>query len=271
MYSEYQPCHLLSAYVDKYWEFKGKPLRGTRINILPDGCTDFIFTLGEVAQVAGERSLLMQPYRSFFVGPMNRYSELVVCTGSVHMLGIRFLPCGLLRFMNLPLDELGNQRVHTVDLKTIFDSFSVEKLCALLHIRDRIEWIEKYLINALKQPDLTDRQITLAVNQINHSRGKQTVRALMEDICICQRHFERKFKLHTGFSPKEYSRIVKFRNALDLLRNTSSGNLLTVAVAAGYYDVAHLCKEIKTLSGSTASSFSALDLPEDLTLTYTER
>ena len=49
MYTEYQPSHLLAPYIDNYWEFKGNPEYGMRIHILPDGCTDFIFTLGEVA------------------------------------------------------------------------------------------------------------------------------------------------------------------------------------------------------------------------------
>ena len=48
MYTEYQPSHLLAPYIDNYWEFKGNPEYGMRIHILPDGCTDFIFTLGEI-------------------------------------------------------------------------------------------------------------------------------------------------------------------------------------------------------------------------------
>ena len=76
MYTEYQPSHLLVPYIDNYWEFKGNPDYGMRIHILPDGCTDFIFTLGEVANAVEEGSLMMQPYRSYFVGPMTKYSEL---------------------------------------------------------------------------------------------------------------------------------------------------------------------------------------------------
>ena len=68
MYTEYQPSHLLVPYIDNYWEFKGNPEYGMRIHILPDGCTDFIFTLGEVANAVEEGSLIMQPYRSYFVG-----------------------------------------------------------------------------------------------------------------------------------------------------------------------------------------------------------
>ena len=69
-----------------------------KINILPDGCTDFIFTLGEVADIAEQESLIMQPYRSYFVGPMSRYSTLITYAKSIHMFGIRF---SALRFIPL--------------------------------------------------------------------------------------------------------------------------------------------------------------------------
>ncbi len=55
-------------------------------------CTDFIFTLGEVAEAVEKESLIMQPYRSYFVGPMTKFSELVTYAESIHMFGIRFLP-----------------------------------------------------------------------------------------------------------------------------------------------------------------------------------
>lgn len=56
MYTEYQPSRLLAPYIDNYWEFKGTPEYDMRIHILPDGCTDFIFTLGEaVSKVKEER------------------------------------------------------------------------------------------------------------------------------------------------------------------------------------------------------------------------
>lgn len=268
MYSEYQPSLPLAPYVDKYWEFKGHPEYGMKINILPDGCTDFIFTLGEVANTAEEESLLMQPYRSYFVGPMSRYSTLVTYAESVHMFGIRFLPCGLFRFMQLPLEELGNQRISTSDSGGIFNDSLAERLCEQPHIQDRIKLVESILVGALCTNDKTEKQISYAVGCINFSKGKLPIRSLTENICLCQRHFERKFKHQTGYSPKEYSRIIKFKNAIDLLRSSSSDHLLSIAIEAGYYDAAHLGKEIKALSGSTPGSFLSLSAPEDTTLTY---
>ena len=77
--------------------------------------------------------------------------------------------------------------------------------------------------------------------------------------------------MNTGYTPKIYSRIMKFKNAVDLLRGTTSDNLLSTAVHAGYYDVPHLSREIKRLSGNTPYSFLSIPLTEeDVTLTYVE-
>ena len=55
---------------------------------------------------------------------------------------------------------------------------------------------------------------------------------------------------------------------MDLLRSTSSNQLISVAIEAGYYDTAHLSKEIKALSGNTPGSFLSLPVTEETTLTY---
>ena len=271
MYTEYQPSHLLAPYIDNYWELKGTPEYGMRIHILPDGCTDFIFTLGEVAETVEKESLIMQPYRSYFVGPMTKFSELVTYAESVHMFGIRFLPCGLSCFTKLPLHEFVNSRINTKEMRAVFDDTFVERLCGQEHIEGRIQLVEGYLLAYLaRHYQSADSHVVMAVNMINHSGGKRSVRSLMDEVCLCQRHFERKFKHYTGYTPKEYSRIIKFKNAVELLRNTASSNLLTTAINAGYYDLAHFSKEIKTLSGSTPTSFLSLTVPEDTTLTYIE-
>ena len=99
-----------------------------------------------------------------------------------------------------------------------------------------------------------DAQIAYAVNQIIAHEGKISISHLMSEVNLCQRHFERKFKLHTGFTPQKYNSIVKFKNAIKILRNESSDNLLSVAVKAGYYDASFI-KRSKKLSGSTPNFF----------------
>ena len=84
-------------------------------------------------------------------------------------------------------------------------------------------------------------------------------------------HFERKFKYNTGFTPKEYSRIVKFKNAVELLRNTTFVNLLTTAIDAGYYDLSTFLKRNQNIVGQYTFIIPfAYRFPEDITLTYIE-
>lgn len=45
-------------------------------------------------------------------------------------------------------------------------------------------------------------------------------------------------------------------------------NLLSIAISAGYYDVRHLSREIKRMSGNTPVPFIAAPQPKDVTLTY---
>ena len=48
MYREFTPCALLAPFIDKFWVFKGYAEIGTRFKILADGCTDFIFSIGNM-------------------------------------------------------------------------------------------------------------------------------------------------------------------------------------------------------------------------------
>lgn len=256
MYKEYQPCNLLSPYIDRYWEYEGKTKCETKFNIPPHGCSDIIFTIGNVADYVNQ-SIKMHPHCAYFIGPMDTYTELVAHTESVHILGVRFRPCGLSRFIELPLYELVNRKLCANDLPTIFENSFVAMLCEKSDIQQRIDAIEECLMRQLIHSNRTsDKQIILAVSRITQGKGNISIKTLSSDICLCQRHFERKFRIYTGYSPKGYSQIVKFWNAIGILRNYAPfDNLLSVAVEAGYYDVPHLLREVKRLSGDTPYAF----------------
>ena len=268
MYNEYRPCDLLSPFIHRFWEFNGNITKGMHFNILPDGCTDIIFTLGDVANACGD-DIRLRPYNTYFIGPMSQYSELIADSDTINMLGIRFHPCGLSSYISIPLNELRNKRILFSDIEELFDNSVSEILCEKKNIREKIDFLEKLLIKRYyKRGNEIDRKILLAVKEIDSSYGTLSINKLSDSINMCQRHLERKFKMYTGFSPKEYSRIIQFKRTIDLLSGTEYDNLLSVAVQAGYYDVAHLSREVKKLSGSSPTSFISSPQPLDESLAY---
>lgn len=271
VYREYPPSEPLAPYIDKYWEFEGHAVPGMRMNVLADGCTDFIFTLGEAVQ-ATDDTLVMRPYRVYFVGPLQEYSQLVSHVDAVHMLGVRFLPGGLSRFMKIPLRECVNRRLGVNELEDpVFEDSFAGRLAECPDFPARIVWIEKMLTRRLcTYGGISDPRISYAVTRINSHRGNLSIRHLTGDICLGQRHFERQFQSCTGFSPKRYSRIVKFRHAVGLLRDHPPGDLLSVALKAGYFDVPHLSREVKCMSGRSPGAFLLHPQEGNLSLFYLE-
>ena len=266
MYKEYQPHEILAPYIDKYWVMEGTLEPEERIKILPDGCTDFIFNLDESTNLADQNGMKIGGMQAYFVGPMRAYSELQVCSEMIHLIGVRFTPCGLTVFTKIPMSEFTDQRVFLPDLDVLFNAGFAAILREKNTLKERLLIIERYLLFCLRYSGEVDKQVARAVGLMHQADGKIPVRELMEQVCLCQRHFERRFKHATGYTPKEYTRIVRFRRTMDVLRQVTRDNLFSVAIDCGYYDQSHLVKEFKRLSGSPPSVFASL--PKGIPITY---
>ena len=161
----------------------------------------------------------------------------------------------------------GRELAHVDNGKAILNSFA-EMLCEQPDDSVRIRIIEGYLIRLLTQSIQVDRQIIYATSFIKQSCGQLPVQNFIDKICICQRHFQRKFKDATGYTPKEFSRIIKFQYAIEVLRNAPHTDLSSIALDCGYYDHSHFIKEFKRLAGDVPSYFLTLPNPADEPLTY---
>ena len=118
-----------------------------------------------------------------------------------------------------------------------------------------VAYTNGYLINLLPCLYRPDIQIIRAVDLISHAKGHLSLAGLASDVCLCQRHFERKFKSVVGVSPKMFAKINKFKHTIRRLQNQPHKDLLTIAVECGYYDHAHLIKDFKTFSGDAPTDF----------------
>lgn len=65
-----------------------------------------------------------------------------------------------------------------------------------------------------------------------------------------------RFSAQVGLSPKRFSRVVRFERACRLLARGASSPA-EVAVRAGYYDQAHLSRDLRALAGTTPATLAA--------------
>jgi AraC-like DNA-binding protein len=230
--------------VETYWTASGLLNNEDTSKILPDGCVDIIFMFDKTKGTV----------YAGIIGTMTTFFELAY-PQSIQMFGIRFRPAGITAFTRVPVEEFTDTNVELALVETLFDKFFCEILAEKQSIAEIVAHTDNYLINLLSCLYHSDTRIIHAVDLIYLAKGQLPLAAVASDVCLCQRHFERKFKSAVGISPKMFAKIFRFKHALRCLKNYPHKDLLTVAIECGYYDHAHLIKDFKTLSG---------DAPTDL-------
>ncbi|WP_438444536.1 helix-turn-helix domain-containing protein [Gorillibacterium sp. sgz5001074] len=77
------------------------------------------------------------------------------------------------------------------------------------------------------------------------SRPELSLESVVQELSISKRQLERDFVQTLGMTPREYSRIVRFRRSMKYLKQM---NPVQAALMSGYCDQAHMAKEYKALS-----------------------
>jgi transcriptional regulator GlxA family with amidase domain len=114
-------------------------------------------------------------------------------------------------------------------------------------------WPQYHALRRAPEPAPAVRQ---AIGFIARTAGTRSVKELAETVALGGRHLERQFRAAVGVSPKLFSRVVRFRRALALLRRPDRPSWPRIAAEAGYFDQAHLIREIRAFAGTTPTALA---------------
>ena len=240
-YLEIQPHPALQPYIDSYWisEIKGHGLNKTKI--LPDGCVDIIFNFEDDYRT-NDGTILMKSEAIYLIGTMMRFKEYKTI-GKAKLLGIRFKPGAFSYFFKLSsLHEFTDQ---SIELKNI-------ALPAIHYIDEYTSaYLNQFFLHKLSPPKYS---IISIIKDIQNQNGQLKVNDLAKKYFTTPRQLERHFKNSVGVSPKDFISLVRYQFANWKIKNNTSGKCLAeLAFESGYYDHAHLTKEIKRFTGSVPS------------------
>jgi methylphosphotriester-DNA--protein-cysteine methyltransferase len=105
----------------------------------------------------------------------------------------------------------------------------------------------------------SDPLILRAVQKIKRANGDLRIKDLVTSLSISQDAFEKRFNRAIGASPKQFAKIVRFRNLIKTYPQAK--NLTDVALRAGYFDQSHFIKDFTAFTGTTPKDFFSAPSP----------
>lgn len=105
-------------------------------------------------------------------------------------------------------------------------------------------------------PCARDSLVEAALEPLGRAGDAAGVAAVARSLQVSERHLSRRFLACVGIPPKRYAGLRRFERAMAALRAAPS--LVDAALQAGYYDQAHLAREIRAFAGMTPRQLARL-------------
>ena len=250
----FSPGPSLKSYIESYtWYAATEPAHQYYIPASAYAHISLI-PAGRVVLRSLKDSQMLAAGTSFVLGPTDQawalhYPE--VC----EILCIRFKSALLYPLFGVPAQLLTNQLVYLADLGGEYASLT-EKVWETNSMEARIGSLEHWLVQKISQ------YLTLAVANppfihtlIGYDLSKQK-----PQFHYSERHLRRLFQTYSGFSPKTYDRVQRFRQTLSLLQQHSryqAINWAQLADSCGFSDQAHMIREFQCMASFTPCSLYA--------------
>ncbi|QUX96467.1 hypothetical protein C0J08_14130 [Marinomonas sp. CT5] len=170
--------------------------------------------------------------------------------------GIRLSTSVSRRLSFFRYSELINKGVSLSGLNYFGKELS-EKITLADSFKERILLTQKWLtVFGFFEPKKMDF-IDYSINKILEDRGNLKISELAEYIGSSERLIRDKFTSAVGMSPKQYSRIVRFQNLIELILFNERQNSFSLndLILSSYYDESHLSKEVKFFTDMTPKQF----------------
>ena len=234
-YNKVKPYKELEPFIHFYWELKGNELERRRERVFPDGCAGIVMNLGD-ACLTDNGANLMEFGKTYVVGAMTSFKDSFI-DADTHLIGVCLKPATFANFYKYTSqNELTND---TVEFEK-FNSFNLDRT-----FDNPFNYFNHFFLERIKSKNIP---LQPAIDDIHSTNGQISISELSKRNFTTVRQLERNFKRFIGMSPKEYSNIIRFQNALSLIKK-SNRSLLDIAFECGYYDHSHLTNEIKRNTG----------------------
>lgn len=218
-YFEILPSPNLKNYISCYWCYSYIGNKRLDSNILPDGCFDIIITVQNDRIINTALTGLWDQKVGIF------YTE------DIELYAIRFKATAIGTLLNFPIELLYNSR-SIIELGDFgLDKVSIENI-----LGSNPSGIFDYFNRVFSKSKVYQSGKAIKTysifNMIELNKGGISIQNIADELGLSTRQISRIVNSTIGFSPKRYSRIIRFRDYQKNKANTS------------YYDQSHYYKDL---------------------------
>ncbi len=240
-----------NKYIERIW-IAEIGAEGFKTIIPPTQYIDIVFPLSQEGCIYNE-SVLHNP---FLEELMDKPVYFELLPGS-KIVGFRFYCFGLFPFLEYQAKDVVNNILELIPLQKDFGNFykAIEKVNSKEEIFTKAEVLLETLFNKERAEKIT------LVEDFYGYLVKNIEKSSVKDFCD-SKHIEyitlnRHFSKYVGITPKKFSRLIKFRKALDNMLQSNS-NLTHVGSDSKYFDQSHFIREFKYYMGMSPKQYASL-------------
>ncbi|MGD9694765.1 MAG: helix-turn-helix domain-containing protein [Thermoleophilia bacterium] len=181
----------------------------------------------------------------------------VVHGGWARCLQVDLAPRAARRLLGVPLRELAGRSVALRDVMGPSAEALTGRLAEAATWDERFALVERALARRLGDAPPLRREVGWALGRIRASGGAQPIGGLASELGWSARRLIRGFRDEVGLPPKAVARIVRFERLAALAGADGPVDWARAAVACGYFDQAHMAREVRDLAGVTPARLRA--------------
>jgi AraC-like DNA-binding protein len=171
------------------------------------------------------------------------------------MVVVRFKPGRAFPFFQFPLSKLTDQ---IIELDEIWNSRFLQLRDRLINITDqdkRVNEVESFLFYISKNRLDTCKSVDFTIDELSRKKSLLKMKELADKVGYSHKHFVHLFEQKVGITPKYYSRIMKFQQAVMSLERQTTVDWFDLAYQCAYYDQSHFVNEFRKFSGLNPTSY----------------
>ena len=231
----------LSSVLKGIWSVHSSQQRELAARILPNGTTCLVLLRDTTSLITQGNAGLRNDWSGFDLsGPQSNAFDMILKPSS-QILIVHLQPLGVMKlFSGMPTSEIYSQHTSVESILSKNESLFFD------HNQDdaMVEQVESWIRQRLaRQEKRISDVVEFALQTIELCHGNIEVMEVARRADISRRQLSRLFKSSLGLTPKQYLRIIRFQEAVQLARFQPHGSWSEIAYRTGFADQSHLIRD----------------------------